>query len=107
MQDMPKPEGGDIRLDENNRFLKWLDNYWYHYKWHTLIAGFFAMLFIFMFVQCHTDRRGDTVVTYCGTFGFLAAETEGVRDVFNRVMPEDFDGNGDKYAEFVRYQVFS
>lgn len=107
MHEMQKPKGEDIRLDESNRFLRWLDNYWYHYKWHTLIVCFFVFLLIVMLAQCHMNRKNDTIVAYCGTFGFLAAETESVRDVFNRVMPDDFDGNGEKYTEFVRYQVFS
>ena len=32
-------EDKDIAV-EKGKFLKWLDNYWYHYKWVTIGAVF-------------------------------------------------------------------
>ena len=107
MQQDPKLQGGDIQLDQDNKFLKWLDNYWYHYKWHTLIAGFFIILFVVMLVQCVTDKGHDIVVAYCGSTEFMKEQTEGVRESLGAVMPEDFDGNGERYVEFVRYLYYS
>ena len=34
-----------------SKFLKWLDNYWYHYKWHTIIVAFFLIIGIISTVQ--------------------------------------------------------
>ncbi len=108
MQEIEKPQGNDIKIIPKSKGMVWLENYWYHYKWHTIVVSFFALLFLFIFIQCQNTRPNDTVVTYCGPINFLSEEkTEGVRDVFQHVMPEDFDGNGDKYVEFVRYQVYS
>lgn len=107
MQEDSKLHEGEIRLDERNTFLKWLDNYWYHYKWHTLIAGFFVLLFLFTLGQCAVDTNHDIVVAYCGSTGFLNEQTEGVRNALEDALPEDFDGNGEKYVEFVRYQYYS
>ena len=42
-----------------NRFLKWLDNYWYHYKWRTIVILFFAVLLIVCVVQCSTVEKYD------------------------------------------------
>ncbi|MBO5897694.1 MAG: hypothetical protein J6R04_01655 [Clostridia bacterium] len=107
MQDMQKPEGGDIRLDEKSAFLRWLDNFWYHHKWHTFFGAFILLLLLVMLMQCRNENGNDLVVTYCGPFGFLTAESEGARDALNEAMPQDYDGNGEKYVEFVRYQVYS
>ena len=78
MQQEPKITGGDIRLDEENKFLKWLDNYWYHYKWHTIIIGFFALMILFTLRQCANDATHDTVVAYCGPTEFMSEQTEGI-----------------------------
>lgn len=107
MNDKQKLEERAIRLDERNTVVRWLDNYWYHYKWHTIIGAFVALVIVMMLVQCQSENGNDCVVTYCGPFGFLTAETEGVRDALNETLPEDYDKNGEKYVEFVRYQVYS
>ena len=107
MQQEPKITGGDIRLDEDNKFLKWLDNYWYHYKWHTIIIGFFALMILFTLRQCANDATHDTVVAYCGPTEFMSEQTEGMRDALEAVLPEDFDGDGQKYVEIVRYLYYS
>jgi len=40
-----KIEAGEIVVE--NRFLRWLDNFWYHYKWHTIIISFFVIMALF------------------------------------------------------------
>ena len=114
--DMQRPDGNDIEIKPNgdeidftseSKILKWWDNYWYHYKWHTIIGLFVVILIIFVVSQQVNDPKQDTIITYCGSFGFLSEETEDLREAFNRIMPEDFDGNGEKYTEIVRYQFYS
>lgn len=107
MEQDTKLQDGDIRLDEGGRFLKWLDNYWYHYKWHTLIGGFFIILLLFMLGQCVTDTGHDMVVAYCGSTEFMKEQTEHVREALEDAMPKDYDGDGERYVEFVRYLYYS
>ena len=102
-----KPDGNEIDFTSESKFLRWWDNYWYHYKWHTIIAAFVILLAVFVFGQMASDPQKDIVLTYCGPKTFLSDDTEELRDCINRIMPEDFDGNGEKYAEIVRYNVFS
>ncbi len=102
-----KPQGDHINVTSESKILRWLDNFWYHYKWHTLIVLFAVLLIWFVTGQAANDPKEDTIVAYCGSFGFLSEETEAFREALNRTMPEDFDGNGEKYVEIVRYQVFS
>lgn len=102
-----KPDGNEIDFTSESKFLRWWDNYWYHYKWHTIVAAFVILLVVFVFGQMAGDPQKDIVLTYCGPKTFLTEDTEELRECFNRIMPEDFDGNGEKYAEVVRYNVFS
>ena len=34
-----------------SKVLKWLDNFWYHYKWVAIIVTFFLVLGIILIVQ--------------------------------------------------------
>ena len=43
-----KEQGGAIAVQ--NPVLKWLDNYWYHYKWHTIVVAFFIFVGIVGFL---------------------------------------------------------
>ena len=102
-----RPNGDDIDFTSESKVLRWWDNYWYHYKWHTIIGLFFVFVIVFCVVQTLYDPKDDILLAYCGPKGFQAEEMEDLREAMNRIMPEDFDGNGEKYAEVVRYQVFS
>ena len=47
-QNLREPQGDD-KLEaefhyEQKKIIKWLDNYWYHYKWTTIITAFFVIL---------------------------------------------------------------
>ena len=106
-QEDVKPDGNGISLAGGSRFLRWLDNYWYHYKWHTLIAAFFIFLVLFVVLQQAADPKADIQVVYCGPYTLTGSETEALRSACNDVMPEDFDGNGKKYTGIVRFQVYS
>ena len=38
---------------------KWLENYWYHYKWHTIAAVFVLFLVGYTIVQNHQIEKYD------------------------------------------------
>ncbi len=72
---------------------KW-ENYWYHYKWHT-IAGVFALILLVLFVKDFTTKE-----QYDGTV--MVATSYFVDDDRNAVLKEtleryfsDIDGNGE------------
>lgn len=49
------------------KFLSWLDNYWYHYKWHTLIALVFIITFAVGFGQIAVEKNDyDVYALYAG-----------------------------------------
>ncbi|MBR6745458.1 MAG: hypothetical protein IKM00_09645 [Clostridia bacterium] len=49
-----------------SKFLKWLDNYWYHYKWHTIIVSFFLLIGTISMVQIFNRETYDAYVMYVG-----------------------------------------
>ncbi len=48
-------------------FSKWLDNYWYHYKWHTIAVVFVIIVAIVCTVQLLNRSDYDAVIAYAGS----------------------------------------
>lgn len=85
-----KMETGGIVVQ--NKFLKWLDNLWYHYKWHMIIIAFFVAVFGVCFVQCANNERPDVVVTFAGGATLNATDADEINKLFNSLV----DGGNDK-----------
>ena len=51
---------------KDNKFLAWLDNYWYHYKWTTIVVAFAVVIFSVCIIQACSNKRADVLVTYAG-----------------------------------------
>ena len=92
---------------ERSRFLRWLENYWYHYKWHTIIALFFVFTFVVILVQCSSRETYDLTVTYAGPRILNTVEQDGFGSALEAVLPADYDGNGNKAVQLVTYGVYS
>lgn len=75
-----------------NKFVKWLDNFWYHYKWHTIFTAFFVFVFGVCFVQCATTERSDAIVIYAGGYTLSAGEAEEIGKLMTTMMPKNEDG---------------
>lgn len=65
---MDKLPASDIKVE--GKVFKWLDNYWYHYKWPTLIAAFFLVAFLVMGLQMCSSEKTDVYIIYAGPYGF-------------------------------------
>lgn len=101
-----KIPAGEIK--DKSEFLRWLDNFWYHYKIHTIIVLFaLFVLIVCSFQMCTTNTNEDLTVLYAGRYLMTGEEQEGVRSVLNAVMPEDYDGQDGKYTEMITYHVLS
>ena len=94
-----------IRVE--SKFTKWLENYWYHYKWITIGVLFLIVVLLVGVFQSAEKQKEDVTVLYAGRYQLNVREAEAIRSVFNTVMPEDFDSNGEKYTGIVEYQVYS
>ena len=77
---------GEIVVE--NKLFKWLDNFWYHYKWPVIVVAFFTVVSLICFVQCATKETGDVTVAFAGNYTLTGEERERVLDVLNSVSPE-------------------
>ncbi len=89
------------------KFYRWFDNYWYHYKWHTVITAFFLTVFIICTLQMCTRQEDDMRVIYAGPAFIHSQDAESVCRVLETVIPEDFNADGEKKVGLSSYQIYS
>jgi len=89
-----------------NKFLKWLDNFWYHYKWHTIIGVFAAVFLIVGVGQMLGKEKVDAYIMYAGPTAFFPDELEQIQDSFESIVP-DFNNDGKKVVEFIDITVLT
>ncbi len=84
-----------------SKLLSWLDNFWYHRKWQTLMVLFFAVLITVGTVQMCQKESFDIYVMYAGPAeidrnkneGDIMSDYAAALDSLSRVT-DDHDGNG-------------
>lgn len=95
-----KEKYGGAQIRSNSSFAHRLENFWYHYKWHTLAALFIVFVVVVCTLQTCSRESYDVYILYAGdrevkrtsaTGGVIEYET--LLDDLTRVG-EDFDGNG-------------
>ncbi len=64
-RDEPYEASPDITIKKNG-FLAWLDNFWYHYKWHSIIALFLVFAITVCSLQMCGKTSYDSFVVYAG-----------------------------------------
>ena len=94
----------------HGRLYRFLDNYWYHYKWHTVAALFILMVVVVCTLQmCSREEEGDVNLLLAGAYTF-STEQEGylpLQSCLGTYVPEDYNGNGRKDVTFTTYSVYS
>lgn len=82
-------------------------NYWYHYKWHT-IAALFAVFVVVLIVSSKvTTPEPDVLLYYGGPSYFSEDAVQAVEDAFATVMAEDKNGDGKKVTQLIVTTVLS
>lgn len=100
-----KKEVRDIK--EQSKFLLWFENYWYHYKWHTILGAFFLMVIIVSTVQCASVKKTDMTVAFCGNAALSQSQMDGLSEVFGDICPTDADENGEKAVSLGQFSIFN
>lgn len=88
------------------RFIKWLDNFWYHYKWPTVIISFFVIVGVICTVQMMGKDDYDAFVLYSGGKYFTMDEQKSVTDAFSYVY-DDYNDDGEKQVCLTKIIVLS
>ena len=91
---------------EKGRFLTWLDNFWYHYKWHTIVAAFLLIVAVICIAQSCTKEKSDITVTYAGPVYLDGEKTANIRTVLSKELPRDSFGDG-AVANALSYLIMS
>ena len=72
-----------------NGFKKWLENYWYHYKWMTIIITASIIALSICLVQCSTKADYDMYALYAGPTYIGGEQSSQLRDAINDYMGID------------------
>ena len=100
-----KFEQRDIRSESKS--IKWLENFWYHYKWPTLIVCFFVIVFTVCTLQVCNKQSYDISVVYAGPYMVDSEKSNDIKSVFDFTIVEDFDGDGSKSTQFINYLIYT
>ena len=68
---------------------KWLENFWYHYKWMAIIIVFFTMALCVCLVQCNARDEYDMYALYAGPLYIGGEQSSQLRDAINDYMDKD------------------
>ena len=103
--DSDKLEAGDIVAA--SPALRWLDNFWYHYKWTVIVVAFFVTVAVVGIVQMVNRPQYDTSICLASPYKMNKEERADMEALLERICPEDFNGNGEKLVNLVEYQIYS
>ena len=105
---MEKEQGGEIVYE--SKFTKWFDNYWYHYKWTTIITVFVLFVVLVCTLQTCNKDKNDVSVLYAGPeyFMFNGEGVANIESALEYVLPDEAVGkDGKKQVALVYHQIFS
>lgn len=96
--------GEDVRVKAG--FLAWLDNFWYHYKWHSLIALFLVFTVTVCTLQMCEKESYDIQILYAGPHAFSRQSENADTPEYVKARQSlarfsaDYDGDGKVKVSF-------
>ena len=85
-------------------FLKKVDNYWYHYKWHTIIGVFLLVTLLICTLQMCRKPSYDTEIIYAGPYSIGKVQQGDIKNTIASFM-KDNDKNGSVDLNLISYWV--
>mgnify|MGYP006902871704 CR=1 FL=1 len=74
----------------------WLENYWYHYKWHTIVVLFFVVVLAVTIPQFCAKEDADIQILYAGPVVPDQDTAQSFSNAFASLLAEDYNGDGKK-----------
>ena len=98
-----KLEGGDLHV-KHGKAWHWFDNFWYHYKWQTIIAaiGLFAVIVCILSTCRRTEP--EYYFYYAGSGEFSGAEQRAIVSSLSKASGTDGD-SADVSISFLFYMT--
>ena len=100
---------GNVKLE--SPFLKKLENFWYHYKWHTIIILFTIVVILILSIQMLTKTKYDGYILYAGHHEIKRTSSDGDTPPYNAIMSKlesicgDTNGDGKTNLSFLNLFV--
>lgn len=85
---------------KKGRFGTWFENFWYHYKWHTIAIFFVIIVVTICTVQMCSKEEYDVHIMYAGSYDVRGQDTENDISAYETIQKSlneavcDFDENG-------------
>ena len=76
-----------------------IKNFWFYYKWHTLIVLFFVIVIAVMAVQHLGREKYDIRILYGGPAIIGEQTSTEITNAFKSVLAEDYNKDGEKKVE--------
>ncbi|MBO5779086.1 MAG: hypothetical protein J6R82_05925 [Clostridia bacterium] len=87
---------------------KWFENFWYHYKWHTIVTLFFVTVIAIGVYQMAAKEEYDTQIIYAGPVLLMGEDQiEGINAAFKAIVPEDYNEDGKKTIQIHDFTILS
>ncbi len=106
-EDQKKLDGAEIKLTSSNKFLSWLDNFWYHHKWKVIIITFFAIVIGVGVFQMVNKEDPDVEVTVATHTIFYKEPVAELERTLHSLLPADINGDGKKNVQLNLYKIYS
>ena len=90
-----------------------LDNFWYHYKWHTIITAFVVFVIAVCSIQCAGNTDYDIQILYAGNHAFGRTSIDGGYSEYMETvssftaLSKDYDENGSVDISFLDLYLLS
>ena len=112
---IPEESVADGGTGAKMSFGKWIENVWYHYKWHIIGVAFMLLVVIVCITQCVGKARDpiDINIVYAGSYQIpKTADKDGkipFKDMSDTIknLISDYDENGKKVLNFQSYYWLS
>ncbi len=96
----------NVEIDASgNKLFKKIENFFYHYKWHVIVIGFFAIVIISGVFQMLGKTEPDAIVSYGGPYAMNSEEKADIQKALSAALGKDLNGDGKKIVTVNQYQV--
>lgn len=88
------------------KFRKWLENFWYHYKWVTIVSAFIVAILILGVTQMLGKKEADAKVVFFGPASITGDIGHEIESAFEQTMSGDYNSDGEKIVNMTSFMYF-